>query len=81
MTILYFAGGYAFNRFYRWARSADGEKVDWPDDCVWWWSRKAEGIENQIPQYDFWVSLPGLVKDGCVYTYKKVYALVRRDEY
>jgi len=53
VTIVYFAGGFAFNRFYR----------------------KEEGITNQIPQYEFWSSLPGLVKDGCVYSYNKVMSL------
>jgi hypothetical protein len=56
MTIVYFAAGFAFNKWYR----------------------KEEGIENQIPQYAFWVSLPGLVKDGCVYSYRKTMNLVGR---
>lgn len=56
VTIVYFAAGFAFNKWYR----------------------KEEGIQNQIPQYDFWVSLPGLVKDGCVYSYRKTMSLVGR---
>jgi hypothetical protein len=56
VTIVYFAAGFAFNKWYR----------------------KEEGIQNQIPQYDFWVSLPGLVKDGCVYSYRKTMNLVGR---
>jgi hypothetical protein len=43
--------------------------------------RKEEGIQNQIPQYSFWVSIPGLVKDGCVFTYQKTTGLLRRTEY
>jgi hypothetical protein len=56
VTVVYFVGGYCFNRFYR----------------------KEEGLSNQIPQYGFWVALPGLVKDGCVYSYRKTAGFVGR---
>jgi len=58
VTIVYFAAGFAFNKWYR----------------------KEEGIENQIPQYAFWVSLPGLVKDGCLFTYRKTMSLAGRGD-
>lgn len=35
-----------------------------------------EGRENLIPNYSFWVDFPGLVKDGALYSYGKVKALV-----
>lgn len=31
-----------------------------------------------IPNREFWMALPGLVKDGCVYTYQGISALISR---
>eukprot|EP01088_Endostelium_zonatum_P011420 TRINITY_DN25554_c0_g1_i1.p1 TRINITY_DN25554_c0_g1~~TRINITY_DN25554_c0_g1_i1.p1 ORF type:complete len:275 (-),score=61.05 TRINITY_DN25554_c0_g1_i1:65-889(-) len=39
---------------------------------------KSEGVEI-IPNHGFWFAFPGLVKDGNVYTYRKISGLIRRD--
>eukprot|EP01099_Mayorella_cantabrigiensis_P009048 TRINITY_DN970_c0_g1_i1.p1 TRINITY_DN970_c0_g1~~TRINITY_DN970_c0_g1_i1.p1 ORF type:complete len:251 (+),score=54.62 TRINITY_DN970_c0_g1_i1:114-866(+) len=38
--------------------------------------KKNEGKENVIPNYAFWVDLPSLIKEGAVYSFGKVRALV-----
>ncbi len=35
-----------------------------------------EGIEEIMPHYSFWAALPGLVKDGNVYTYNKLQDII-----
>jgi len=37
----------------------------------------AEGI-NRVPNIELWISLPGLVKDGFLFTYNKIYGLFNR---
>jgi hypothetical protein len=34
---------------------------------------------NLIPNLGFWTAIPGLVKDGCVFTYTKTMELIRRN--
>jgi len=44
-------------------------------------ARHAEGREI-IPNVEFWVELPGLLKDGCLYSYNQTIGrLVKRDGY
>ena len=46
--------------------------------CFWNY-RKSQGAGNWrdwCPNQAFWFAIPGLVKDGCVYTYAKIKALI-----
>lgn len=40
---------------------------------------KGERGVQTIPNLEFWKSLPGLVKDGCFFTYIKIKELIRRN--
>jgi hypothetical protein len=40
--------------------------------------RKQDRFQTIVPHYDFWIALPGLVKDGIVFSYRNVMRLVRR---
>jgi len=42
---------------------------------------KAETVPEMIPQYEFWTSLPLLIKDGAVYSYLKVKGLFTGGDY
>ena len=39
-------------------------------------AKEARGVEA-IPNIEFWRSLPGLIKDGCVFSWSKITGLCR----
>jgi hypothetical protein len=41
------------------------------------YAREARGIE-QIPNYTFWIHIPGLIKDGCLFVFSSI-GICRRD--
>jgi len=43
--------------------------------CGWNYYKGARGITEMTPQYAFWSSIPGLMKDGALFSIRKIRGL------